>query len=107
MKKRKEQKVYYRMTFSMGKVTNEEVDYVRGLMHKLEQHENIMKCFQNRDRATNKSEHQQRMFFTEGTDFTVYYREEEVDALTKMLFKLKLKFPDFVVHTAQTLQEHF
>ena len=95
------------MTFSAGDLTKDEIAYVRDKMNELERHPDVMRCFQNVDRATEKSEQQQRMFFQSGNEFTIYYRKQEVDAIEKVLFKLRLKFPGFVAHTTQTLQEHF
>jgi len=97
---------YYRMTFGIGKVTEKEIKDVREFMQKLEKHDGIMRCFQNIDRATNRSEQQRFEARTAGTDFTIYYREDSEGKLNKLLFKLKLKFPDFTLVKEETLQSY-
>ena len=95
------------MTFSMGEITADEVTYVRDYMQNLETHDDVIRCFQNITRATDKSEDQQQYFGPSNKDFTIYYRKKDIELLDRLLFKLKLKFPGFVAHTEQTLQEHF
>jgi hypothetical protein len=109
MKKRIERKVYYKLQFSLGKVTVEDVDWVRDAMDALEISPSIMKCFQNTSVSVfekNKGWHEAALD-KNNPDFTVYYKEESVDALDRFLFKLRLRFPNFVAHTTHTLQEHF
>lgn len=96
---------FYRMTFSIGDVTEKEIQHVREYMQKLEKHDGIMRCFQNVDRATIKSK-QQWGVSNRDTDFTIYYREDSEAKLDKLLFKLKLKFPEFIICKEETLQSY-
>jgi len=107
MKKRIERKVYFKLQFSLGKVTSEDVDWVREAMEALETCPAIMKCFQNTSVSVFDGNGSWNRLDNTNPDFTVYYREESVDALDRFLFKLRLRFPNFVAHTSQTLQEHF
>ena len=97
---------FYRMTFSIGDdVTEKEIKHVREFMQKLEKHDGIMRCFQNVDRATNKSK-QQWGVSNKDTDFTIYYYEDSEAKLDKLLFKLKLKFSEFSICKEETLQSY-
>jgi len=98
---------FYRMTFSVGEVTEKEIADIRKIMQKLEKIDGVMRCFQNIDRATNRSLDQQLwQAEMEGSDFTIYYRENCEAALNKLLFKLKLKYPDFSLCKEETLQSY-
>ena len=103
--KRKEQKIYYKLTFSMGTITEDESTYVREAMEKLEQEAPIMKCFQNVHGNVLGSSG--RIINDIFPDFVIYYRGEDVDCINRFLFKMQLKFSDFVVHTTHTLQEYY
>jgi hypothetical protein len=91
-----EQRVFYKLQFSMGQLTLDEGDWVRKAMIKLEKQTAVMKCFQNWERTS---------LLNHAPDFSVYYREENVESINKFIFKMQLKFPNFVLHTTQTLQE--
>ncbi len=110
MSKYDEKKVtekFYRMTFSVGDVTEKEIKDIREIMQKLEKVDGVMRCFQNIDRATNRSLEQKKLEVRmEGSDFTIYYRENCEAALNKLLFKLKLKYPDFSLCKEETLQSY-
>lgn len=98
---------YYRMTFSVGEVNEEQIKDIRKAMQKLEKIDGVMRCFQNIDRATNRSDAQRKYEQrTYGSDFTVYYEEDSEEAMNKLLFKLKLKFPEFTICKEETLQSY-
>ena len=97
---------FYRMTFSVGDdVTEKEIKHVREFMEKLEKQDGIMRCFQNIDRATDRSKEQQ-WERPGGSDFTIYYYEDSEAKLDKLLFKLRLKFSEFSVCKEETLQSY-
>lgn len=91
----------------MGEITSEDGDWIREAMESLEKHAAIMKCFQNTSVANFGDQGGWRKVDDSSPDYTIYYREESVDALDRFLFKVRLRFPNFVAHTTQTLQEHF
>ena len=107
MKKRIERPVYYRIKFSVGEITSEDGDWIREAMESLEKHAAIMKCFQNTSVANFGEVGEWEKFNSPAPDYTIYYREASVDALDRFLFKVRLRFPNYVAHTSQTLQEHF
>jgi len=107
MKKRIEQKFYYKLQFSMGSITSEDGDWIREAMEALETNPAIMKCYQNTSVAVFDNQGPWDKLNSPNPDYTVYYRKESVDALDRFLFKMKLRFPNCVVHTTQTLQEYF
>ena len=97
---------YYRMTFSVGEINEEQIKDIRTTMQKLEKIDGVMRCFQNIDRATTKSDEQKRWAHTSGSDFTIYYEENSEEAMNKLLFKLKLKFNEFKICKEETLQSY-
>lgn len=103
--KHKEQKVYHKLMFSMGPITEEESTWVREAMEKLEAEEGIMKCFQNVNGHILGAVG--RLIDDVAPDFSIYYRGDDIDCINRFLFKIQLKFPNFKVETTQTLQEYF
>jgi len=90
----------YKLTFSAGHLTVEEIEFIRTAMNKLERKSGISKCFQNINvREAGGT------FTVNCPEFSVYYATEGLDCLNKFLFKMQLKFANFVIHTTQTLQE--
>lgn len=74
-------------------------------MEKLEKQPMVMKCFQN----TNQTPFRGQLWKPNeaAQDFSIYYREENIESINKFLFKVQLKFPNFIVNSTQTLQEYF
>lgn len=106
MKKHKEQKVFYKLMFSMGQITEEESIFVRKAMEKLETEDEIMRCFQNVH--GNVLDAPESLWPNPlSPDFSIYYRGIDVDCVNRFLFKIQLKFPNFKVETIQTLQEYY
>ncbi len=66
-----------------------------------------MKCFQNTSVSVFDDKGPWNKLNDSTPDFTVYYREESIDALDRFLFKVRLRFPNFVAETTHTLQEYF
>ena len=104
--RRKEQKVYFKMTFSMGEITEDEALYVRKAMEKLEKEELVMRCFQNVHNNV-LGNIKDLSFSHNDPNYSIYYRSENLKCIDRFLFKIRLKFPDFKVETVHTLQEYY
>lgn len=90
----------------MGQITEDEAQYVREAMNKLEEETPIMRCFQN---VYNNplGGVVGSLFTTDTTNYSIYYRGEDVECIDRFLFKIQLKFPNFKVETKHTLQEYY
>lgn len=92
---------YYRTTFFISDLSEDEITSVVNMLEELEKEETIMRAF-HRDETLNTL----RFVSSPSAEFVIYYRESDNASVKRLLFKLLIKYPDLSYGAKNTYQEY-